>query len=305
MADQTATTARFDALGTDNRICAFGPGAPAAIEAATERVRQIEEEMSAFLPGSDVSRIGAEAGVGAVSVGADTIAVLGEARRVSLLSEGAFDVTARPLSRLWEACRTDARLPADEEVEAARALVGWDDLTLDARAGTARLARRGQAVDLGGIAKGYAADEVARVLRGHGIGHALVDLGGNVIAVGPRPDGSPWRIGIQNPAAPTGTYLATIGIADETVVTSGVNERFFVLGSRRYHHVIDPRTGWPSESGLLSLTLVGPRSMSADALATALLVMGLERGVPLAQAEGLRLIAVTTSGDVLSTFPLE
>jgi thiamine biosynthesis lipoprotein len=305
MADEARTTVSFDALGTDNRISAFGPSASAAIEAATERVRQIEEEMSAFLPGSDVSRIGDAAGRGPVPVGADTLSVLEEARRVSRLSDGAFDATARPLSRLWEACRTDACLPTDEEVEAARALVGWDDLTFDAQAGTARLARRGQAVDLGGIAKGYAADEVARELRAHGVEHAIADLGGNVIAVGPRPDGSPWRVGIQNPAAPTGTYLATIGIADETVVTSGVNERFFVLDSRRYHHVIDPRTGWPSESGLLSLTLVGPCSMTADALATALLVMGLERGVDLARSEGLRLVAITTAGDVLSTFPLE
>ncbi|MFZ2757313.1 MAG: FAD:protein FMN transferase, partial [Atopobiaceae bacterium] len=147
--------------------------------------------------------------------------------------------------------------------------------------------------------------EVARELRAHGVEHAIADLGGNVIAVGARPDGAPWRVGIQNPAAPTGTYVATIGIQDETVVTSGVNERFVVLGSRRYHHVIDPRTGWPSESGLLSLTLVGPCSMTADALATALLVMGLERGVDLARSEGLRLVAITTAGDVLSTFPLE
>jgi thiamine biosynthesis lipoprotein len=143
------------------------------------------------------------------------------------------------------------------------------------------LKKTGQSLDLGGIAKGYAADEVRHILTKNGVKSAMINLGGNIVAIGRRPDGKPWQIGIQNPLQPTGIYLGVISAEDKTVVTSGCNERFFMKDGVRYHHIIDPRTGKPAQSGLLSVTAVCKNSAEADALTTALFILGQEKGLKL------------------------
>lgn len=292
----------FRALGTDNVLVAFGGNAEAALERARGRALSIHREMSAFSGTSDVARVGAAAGVGPVAVSADTMAVLEEAERVSALSGGAFDATMGPATALWHFTGGDVRIPDEDATEAARGLVSWEDVSLDADARTAGLARPGQSLDLGGIAKGYAADEARDALVRGGVGDALVDLGGNVVAIGRRPDGEPWGIGIQDPTAPRGRTVATLSCSGVSVVTSGVNERFAVCGGVRYHHILDPRTCRPAASGLLSVTIVSERAIEADGLATAAFVLGLGDGLDLVRAAGADAVFVTAAGDVLSTF---
>ncbi|MBP1745349.1 MAG: ApbE family lipoprotein, partial [Firmicutes bacterium] len=154
---------------------------------------------------------------------------------------------------------------------------------------------------LGGIAKGYAADEVRRILLQHKVSNALINLGGNIAAMGLREDGMPWQIGIQNPLSARGEYIGTIEAADQTIVTSGSNEQFFIRDGVRYHHIIDPRTGCPADSGLLSVTAICRDSADADALTTAIFVSGISESVNMLKSADAQAIFVTESKDLFLT----
>ncbi|ADU26355.1 FAD:protein FMN transferase [Ethanoligenens harbinense] len=290
---------RFLSLGTLNEIDLFAEAAD-ALAMAEKRVREIDDCMSVFKPDSDIFRLNAFAGRKAVELHPETLALLALAKTIHAESRGAFDITVRPLTKLWAIEKNRETVPAEREIARARKLVDSRKLVCDAKHARAFLKRSGQAVDLGGIAKGYAADEVKRILSENGVQNALINLGGNIAAVGTRPDGSPWHIGIQNPAAARGTYIAVLSIADCSVVTSGSNERFFIRDGVRYHHILDPRTGWPVQNGLLSVTVVCRRSVIADALSTALFAGGM-RYLPLLRQYDAEAVIATERGELYAT----
>ena len=190
-------------------------------------------------------------------------------------TKGALDVTLLPLLKLWGFSGGVHRVPTAEEIEAARALTGAGKLKLDEAAGTARL-EKGSSVELGAVAKGYAGELVAAELKSRGVRSALLDLGGNIETVGMREDGTPWRVGLRNPFG--GALLGTVEVADAAVVTSAIDQRFFTdEAGNRYWHILDPATGKPAASGLASATVVASSGGRADALSTALFVMGADR----------------------------
>jgi thiamine biosynthesis lipoprotein len=271
-------------LGTACSVNLYNRGTPKTYRKIFDRLREIENALSANLEDSDLGRINAAAGLEAVSAGADTIGVLKRALRFAELSGGAFDPTVGPLVKLWGIGSDGERIPGEEEIAAALSLINWRDVAVDEDAGTVFLARPGMRLDLGAIAKGYAADEAARIIAEEGIERALVDLGGNILAWGAKEDGSPWRVGIQNPVAGRGAYVGIAEVKNKTLVTSGVYERFFESGGRRYHHILSTRSGYPVESGLLSVTVIGGSSMDADALSTSLFALGYEAGRALAES---------------------
>ena len=216
------------------------------------------------------------------------------------MTNGAFDVTIRPLTELWGINKKESFVPSEDEIRTARSLVDYRDLQLDQNLWSAALARRGQAVDLGSIAKGFAADEAGRVLLGSGIDCAVINLGGNVLTLGKRPDGAPWRIGVQNPLAPSGQPIGILSVDGGTsIVTSGSNERFFIRDGKRYHHLLDPRTGKPALNSLLSVTVLCPCSADADAATTALFLLGPEKAEPMLRK--IRAKAVFIANDLSVT----
>ncbi|SDN88521.1 FAD:protein FMN transferase [Acetanaerobacterium elongatum] len=294
-------TCRFEALGTINEITVFGGFGQTLLEEAAEWVMQINNRMSPFIPVSDIARLNHNAGLKPVTVHLETLQLLRKAKQMSELSNGAFDITVRPLIELWGIGKKQNYIPSKREINKAMRLTGSKDLILDEQAGTAYLKRKGQAADLGGIAKGYAADEVKRILTESGVTGAIINLGGNISTIGFRPDGAPWYIGIQNPLAVTGEYLGRITCKDDTVVTSGSNERFFMKDGIRYHHIIDPRTGEPAQSGLLGVTAVCKSSAEADALTTAAFVLGMERGVKLIEQFKAEAVFLTEDYKVYTT----
>lgn len=169
-----------------------------------------------------------------------------------------------------------------------------------------KLRNKGQAIDLGAIAKGYAGDEVKRILTNNGIDTAFVNLGGNVVTIGTKLDGSPWRIGIQNPLDERGSHLAIIEIKDRAVVTSGNYERYFIEDGKKYHHIMNPKTGYPAEEGIISSTIVSDSSIDADALSTSLYVMGLEKGLSLIEKmENVEAVIITDDNKVYITAGLK
>jgi len=295
----------FNALGTINTITAYGKKGKDAIEAAYKRVLEIEDRMSAFKDGSDVMKINRSAGIEPKKINADTFNLLNRSLEFSNSSKGAFDITIRPLTSLWGFGKKLNYLPKKEEIDEVLPLVNYRELFLDEENCTAYLKRKGQAIDLGGIAKGYAADEVKRILLQYRIKDALINLGGNIVVLGHNPEGQPWRIGIQNPFAATGHYIGTVKTTNRTIVTSGSNEQFFIKDGIRYHHIINPRTGYPINNGLLSVTVICQSSTDADALTTALFVSDVVDAIPLLKSINAEGIFVMENQDVFVTEGLQ
>jgi len=303
------------ALGTICRVKLYEAGTPELYGRLFTRLAEIEALMSVNLPDSELSRINAAAGTAPVQVSPDLLAVLERALYFAGASGGGFDPTVGPLVKLWdigsrsqdstpeppaEAASGITPLPSPGEITAALALVNWRNLILNRHAGTAFLTRPGMSLDLGAIAKGYAADELVRILDKEGVSGAVIDLGGNVYAHGTNPAGkrTPWRIGIQNPLDKRGAYVGIAELSDGSVVTSGVYERFFMSGGKRYHHILDTRTGYPVENGLLSVTISDASSMDADALSTAAFALGYEKGKALAEKEGAGALFIFEDGSI-------
>lgn len=268
-------------LGTICTISLLDGGSEAALQSVFARLREIEARMSANREGTEISAINERSGKSPVRVSPDTLLVIKKALEYARLSDGAFDPTIGPVVKLWNIGLEGQRVPGNREIEDALPLVDWRSVVLDERASTVFLPKVGMRLDLGAIAKGYAADETARILAERKVRAAVVDLGGNVLVFGKKADGSLWRVGVQNPFNDRGDYLGIMNMPAGTVVTSGVYERFFEQDGKRYHHILDTRTGRPVESGLVSVTVVAPSSIDADALSTTLFVLGRARGLAL------------------------
>ena len=261
-------------MDTKMTVKVYGEGAPEAAREAKERLQALDALWSATSEGSDVVRLNSGAGE-AVALSPKTMRLLRMSEEVREETKGALDVTLLPLLKLWGFSGGVHRVPTAEEIEAARALTGAGKLKLDEAAGTARL-EKGSSVELGAVAKGYAGELVAAELKSRGVRSALLDLGGNIEAVGMREDGTPWRVGLRNPFG--GALLGTVEVADAAVVTSAIDQRFFTdEAGNRYWHILDPATGAPAASGLASATVIAKSGGRADALSTALFVMGAER----------------------------
>ena len=275
-ASRTAEEAseEFFAMDTKMTVKVHGEGAPEAAREAKERLQALDALWSATSEGSDVARLNSGAGE-AVALAPETMRLLRLSEAVREETKGALDVTLLPLLKLWGFSGGVHRVPTAEEIEAARALTGAGKLKLDEAAGTARL-EKGSSVELGAVAKGYAGELVAAELKSRGVRSAILDLGGNIEAVGMREDGTPWRVGLRNPFG--GALLGTVEVADAAVVTSAIDQRFFTdEAGNRYWHILDPATGAPAASGLASATVIAKSGGRADALSTALFVMGAER----------------------------
>jgi thiamine biosynthesis lipoprotein len=274
-------------MGTFARVVAVASDAETAkksIDAAFEQFRQIEALMSWRKEDSEIARVNRDAYVNPVTVSSPTFEVLQKSVEFSRLSEGAFDITVGPLMELWRSAQDVNRVPTDAELQQVRSKVGFEKLILDANEKTIRFAVDGMKLDLGGIAKGYAVDKAVEAMQASGAIGAMVDAGGNIRCFGTPPKGKThWLIGLQDPNVTdeqmkVDRTILTLKFTDNAVATSGDYRRFVVVGGRRHSHIIDPATGQSSES-LASVTIICPNATDADALATAVTVMGKEKGL--------------------------
>jgi len=281
----TQDTSRTEfALGTFCHITLFEQELDKVYNDVFARIREIENLMSVNIPSSDVSRVNAAAGIEPIQVHEETFAVIKLALHYAKLSGGAFDPTVGPLVSLWGIGGGRPRVPFQAEIDETLPLVNWQYIELDEETSCVFLTRQDMALDLGAIAKGYAADEAAAVIRDAGIDRAIINLGGNIVTCGERKDGKPWRVGVQNPNDDRNKYIGVLQVTEKSVVTSGVYERFFEEEGRRYHHIFSPDMGYPADNGLLSVTITAPFSVDADALSTAVFVLGYERGSALIES---------------------
>lgn len=284
-----------------------GREGPEIINSAVQRLEEIENRMSVTIQNSDVSRINSNAGIQPVKVHEDTFEVIEKALEYASLSNGAFDITIYPIVQLWGIGSDHPRVPSDEEIKEKLKLVDYQKVMLNKDEGTVYLKEKGMGIDLGAIAKGYAADEVVRVLSQAGVKHALINMGGNVIVIGSKPNGQPWKIGIQDPRSDVlQQHIAVVETANESVVSSGDYERYiedvYKKTGVRYHHIFDPSTGYPANKGLMAVTVVAEKSIDADALSTVVFVMGADEGLDIIeQMENVEALAVTMDKKIHTT----
>ncbi len=284
MNSTTATQSMNLGMNTVMTHKAFGKHAEEALRAVRTEAVRLEELLSRFIPGSEISRINMFAGIKSERLSDETYEVLSHSVEFSRLCQGIFDVTIGPLVTLWNNGKETLKPPEDSRIRQVLPLVDYTGLLLDTCKKTAGLQRKGQSIDLGGIGKGFAGDKFSEVFKKYGISSAYTNIGGNVVALGTKPDGSPWRVGIQHPRQEN-SLIGLVSVADKAVVTSGDYQRYFVdSNGKRYHHILDPSTGYPAESGLISVTIVADSSMAADALSTILFVGGMNRGIELLKA---------------------
>lgn len=270
------------------------------IEEAFDELRRIEDLMSKSKPMSDVGRINSAAGEGPVKITPETLQVIQVSLPVTSLTAGKFDITIGSLTSLWDFENNGKRefVPSAEEIQDARSLVGIKNLEIHERSGSVFLKGKGMAIDLGGIAKGYGVDQAVEVLKRKGIKSGIVDAGGDLRLFGHKPDGSVWRTGIQHPRKEN-EILAVLEITDKAIITSGDYERYFIKDDVRYHHILDPETGYPA-GDCQSVTIVTDQTDYADALGTGIFILGPEKGMELINSrKDLEGIIVTKSGEIL------
>lgn len=304
----------FSAMSTDGQIIVYASNDTAchlAIAAAQQVLHDIETDISAFRADSEISAINSAAGAGAVAISPRTARAIQAAKDYSRLSGGAFNPLVGPIMQLWRTAADEQRLPSDDEIRAALSLLDLEQIKLAAGDGRhiCRLERPGMMLDLGGMAKGWAADEaIAAARQVKGVRAVLVMIGGDGAGWSDPAWSRPWSFGIQNPRRPETREIADrLQALNLAVVTSGNYYRYFEIRGRRYSHIINPRTGLPVESDVLSATVTDADGGRADALATACMVLGAEGAVELLEgiegAEGLilqmvdgRTVARRTSG---------
>jgi FAD:protein FMN transferase len=241
------------------------------------RLKEIEDKMSVNKESSEVININNASGVDYVKVSKDTFEVIEKGVYFSSLYNK-FDITIGPVVKLWNIGFDNVRIPEDKEIKSKLPLVNYENVLLNKVENKVMLKQKGMMLDLGGIAKGYAADEAVKILKENGVEHAIVNLGGNVMTLGGRPDGKQWTIGIQHPFTTRGDYVGTVKVADKTVVTSGIYERYIKEGEKIYHHIIDKSTGYPVDNNLLSVTIVTDKSVNGDGFSK-IFALGLEKGL--------------------------
>jgi thiamine biosynthesis lipoprotein len=278
----------------------------ALFDAATAEIRRLEKLMTTWDPASEVSRVNAEAGKRPVPVGAETFDVIREALHASAMSEGCFDITFETLHGLWKFDQDlDAHPPKPEDVRARVKYLGYRHVKLDGAARSVFLDEAHVRIGLGGIAKGYAVDRAARVLLEGGMTSFYVQAGGDLYTHGTKPDGKPWQAGIRDPRGPEGDYFAMMPVTDHAFSTAGDYERAYVVGGKRYHHIIDPRTGYPATASR-SVTIWAPTALLADEVDDAVFILGPEKGLALVESlDGVGAVIVDSSNHVWTSKRLE
>ncbi len=293
-------------MGTVISNTVSGKQAARALKAAEAEIVKLESQLSRFIAGSEISRINNSAGTCYERVSLKTCRLLSRAVDFSRLCPGCFDITVGPLTSLWRKSMDTSMPPDKSKILELLPLVDYTCLALEHDTGMVCLKNAGQSIDLGGIGKGFAADLILEVFKKYGISSAMTNFGGNVAVMGTKPDGAPWNIGICHPRRDD-CLIGTVSVAHKSVVTSGDYQKYFIdRRGKRHHHILNPLTGYPAESGLISTTIVADSSADADALSTIMFIAGTAGGLRLLKLfPGTEAVLVDTDLKVCATSGLK
>ncbi|WP_238883925.1 FAD:protein FMN transferase [Clostridium sp. YIM B02551] len=296
-------------LDTPCKVTIYDNVSSDVLDKAFDKLREVDKKMNAANEDSEISAVNNQAGKGYVKVSDNTFYVIKEGIKYGDLTNEKFDISVGPLVKLWHVNQRKENdtepLPTQEQINQAKSLVNYKNVLLKEDTKEVMLKEPGMSLDLGGIAKGYAGDAVAEVLKSNGVSHAIIDLGGNILTVGSKTDGSDWKIGVQNPNNERGDYLGTIEVTDKAVVTSGIYERYFIKDGKKYHHILDTSTGYPVDNELASVSIITDKSIDGDALAKAF-CFGVDNGLKFIESQkGIEAIFVTKDNKVYVTSGLK
>ncbi|MFA9398169.1 MAG: FAD:protein FMN transferase [Clostridiaceae bacterium] len=272
------------ALGTYCSIKVYGTEDESILDKCFERIDEIEKEMSLNIELSEIKKINENAGIGYVEVSSDTLYVLEKGKYYSEISNGKFDITIGNLSELWNISGGNTVIPDEDSINKSLNNVDYNNLDIEYEKSQVSLIEAGMELDLGGIAKGYAADQVVKILKDNNVDSAIINLGGNVYILGRKSESTEYRIGIQDPFYKNDDYLGVVQVENKAVITSGIYERYFEKDGIIYHHILDTKTGYPIDNDLLSVTVITSSSIDGDSLSTLLFAYGLEHGLEYANS---------------------
>jgi len=281
------------------------------VDAGFAEIKRLEGLLNFFSPDSEITAINRSSGYKPVRVSKETLNIIKKAVRISEHTEGAFDPTVAPLMRLWGFSDEiiSGAIPEAQEIKNILPLVDYRRIKINDSTSEIFLEKKGMELDLGGIAKGYAADKAIEVIKSKGIKSALVAIGGDIRGYGLKPDKKPWRVGIQNPRPESGVgdkedIFATFYLEDSAISTSGDYQRFFIKEGVRYHHILDPKTGFPAGE-VMSVSVIASEGYMADAISTGVFVLGSEKGIKLLESLGLSGIIVDANKKIFITKDLQ
>ena len=289
-------------MGTVVEVSLYDSNDEKILDGVFEKVKDLENTLSINENGTLVDEINEKAGIEPVKVDDDTYNIVKKGIEYAKLSNGLFDISVGPIVKLWNIGLPEAKVPTQEEINEKLPLIGYIDIELNENDKTIFLKRPGMMIDLGGIAKGYTADVISNILTEEGVKSAIINLGGNVFAHGKKPNGSDWKIGIQNPFSDRGDIIGTISTNNKSIVTSGIYERFYEENGVKYHHILSPKTGYPYDNEIAGITIISDKSADGDALSTSVFAMGVEDGMKFVNSiDGIDAIFVTKDNKVYIT----
>ena len=268
-------------LGTVCTVNLYEKGSAKVYTEIFTRLHELDTILSANTDTSNLAAINEGSGIAPVKAAPETLIILKEALIYSQKTDGLFDPTVGPLVKTWNIGTDYAAVPSQEKINIALALIDYRKVIINDAEGTVFLTTKGMKLDLGAVAKGYAADEVVRIIAKHGIQRAIIDLGGNVYAFGDKDPETDWTIGIRDPETQQGNAIISLKIKNKSVVTSGIYERFFEENGKKYHHILNAKTGYPEDNELMSVSIITSVSMLGDALSTSTFLLGTEKGLAL------------------------
>ncbi len=299
--DKHLVTKNGSAMGTEVRISIYtddDEGALKAADAAFAEIQRLEALMTTWRADSEISRVNAAAGSGPVKISDESLEVIEMAQRSSELSGGAFDISFNAMHGLWKFDEDlEKKVPPAAEIRKRMALIDYRQIKVDRSNKTVFLAKKGMSINLGGIAKGYAVDRAVAILKKAGFTDAIVQAGGDLMCAGSK-GGKPWTTGIRDPRSGRDDVFAVMQLVDHAFSTAGDYERYFILGGKRYHHIIDPKTGYPATKSR-SVTIYAPTALLADAIDDAVFILGWKKGLELVESlEDVGAVVVDDQGKV-------
>lgn len=289
-------------MGTVITVTLYDKGSEKVLDKAFEKVKQIEELVSINDGETEVTAVNNNAGISPVKVSQDTYNIVKTGLDYSKKSYGSFDVSIGPLVKLWSIGLPEAKVPTKEEIDTVLPNVDYNGVELNDEEQTIFLEKEGMMLDLGAVAKGYTADKISEVLTEEGVESAIIDLGGNIFALGKKNNEKLWRIGIQDPLLERGETLGVIQVENKSIVTSGIYERFIERDGVKYHHILSPSTGYPYENEIAGVSIISDKSIDGDCLSTLIFSLGVEEGLEFIEAmAGVDAIFITKSKEIYLT----
>lgn len=289
-------------MGTVVKISLFDGGSEEILDKAFKCIEEIENLVSINKDGTELSLLNKNAGIKSIKLSDTSYDILNKGMYYTKLSKGGYDLTIGPLVKLWSIGLPEAKVPTIEEINYVLSKIDYSKVDMNPDTNEVFLTEKGMSIDLGSIAKGYATDEVVEILKNEGVKSAIIDLGGNIYALGLKEGNKNWNIGIQNPFDNRGSAIGYLETSDKTIVTSGVYERYIEKDGIKYHHILNPRTGYPYDTAIQAVSIIADKSIDGDALSTLIFTKGLDEGLELIKSlQGVEAIFITNKKEVYIT----